>query len=83
MYDVIFVSYCGMRWKLVEDVDMDEAREAAAAKIKRFRKTDRNVTTLEPGRQWEFLTPDDAGLIQDDEGVMTLKESLQSEEDYG
>jgi len=79
MYDVVFVSYCGMNWNVVEDVDMDEARDAVALKIKSFRKTGREVTTLEDGRVWEFLTPDTAGMIADDEGVLKLKPAVQEE----
>jgi hypothetical protein len=76
-YDVIFSGYCGMRWALVEDVDLEDARAAAAKKINKFRKSGREVTSLSEGEQWEFLTPDDAMMISDDEGVMTLKPAIK------
>lgn len=72
-YELTFHSYCGMCVPLATD-DLEECRKIAARQIRATRRSQREVVVLVPGSKWEFLTPDDAAMVADNEGVMSLKE---------
>lgn len=49
-----------------------EARDDAAERIREARLMGYRVHTLERGRSWEILGPDDAVTISDNEGILSL-----------
>lgn len=71
MYTVKFYTYCGMSYTLAENVDKEEAKSVVRNQITRARKNGKSVTKISPGR-WEFETPDDAGMVSDNEGTMVI-----------
>ena len=72
-YQLYLRAYCGMRVPL-ESGDLDECRDAAARTIRRHRRSDRGVAVLEPGMEWEMLEAEDGFMVNDDEGILVLKE---------
>jgi hypothetical protein len=65
--------YAGGRYDLVERGSMAECRERAARRIRWHRnKLEYPVTVLEAGYRWELETGDDAIMIGDGEGIMSI-----------
>jgi len=71
-------AYCGMTIPLASG-EIDECRDAAAHAIRRHRRTNREVSVLEPGKTWEFLEAEDGSMVNDDEGVLVLKEIFEDD----
>ena len=65
MYKLKFASYCGMVSELTETDDLAEIRADAARILRRAHREGEPVTTLERGERWEFLEPDDCGMVPD------------------
>lgn len=72
-HELVLHAYCGMPTNLYQGSE-EECRDAAARQIKQHRKSERGVALLEPGREWEMLEMDGGGMVNDDEGVMKLRE---------
>lgn len=72
MWRVRFMAYCGMSG-IPETFDTkEEARAEIAKRIRYARRKKRPVSILTPGEKWEFETPDDAGMVADHEGTLSL-----------
>ena len=65
--------YCGMRTFREEWDDLGEARTSAAESIREFRKEGLRVSVLERGREWEVLEPDDAAMVPDEAGILSIE----------
>jgi hypothetical protein len=73
VYRLRLYAYCGMSYNLVDEGEMGECREAAAQAIRHHRnELGYPVSTLEPGREWELITGDDAVAIGDTEGTLKI-----------
>lgn len=68
-------AYCGMPGIPEEFDTYAEARSYAAEQIREYRR-DFAVTTLERGRQWEILEPEDCAMVPDECGVLCIKTRL-------
>lgn len=77
-YRLTMISYCGMTRDLIEEGTLEECQDRA----RKFRKHHEHeggcVSELEAGMKWELETPEDALLIGDDDGFLTIQ--LTSEE---
>ena len=70
-----FSAYCGMGFDLGDTCfrcDIGDLRKVAARRIRKARKAGQYVGVIEAGYEWEFETPDDAVMIGDGEGIMSL-----------
>jgi hypothetical protein len=65
--------YCGMGPVRLSDGGRGDCRAVAARLLRRRRRQEFPVLTLEPGRAWEICTPDDAFGVSDLEGVLRLE----------
>ena len=72
-YQLELRAYCGMEFPL-ESGEIEDCRDAAAQAIRRHRRSDRGVAVLEPGKAWEMLEAEDGCMVNDDEGVLRLRE---------
>ena len=73
VFKVSFAAYCGMVWPLHDDpADYRDARSIAAHLIRMRRRDGLRATVLESGARWEFTEPEDAMMVPDEAGVMTL-----------
>ena len=70
-YKLRFVAYCGMGYTIGEYETRDDARSAAADRLRSLRR-EYAVTTLTQGTSWEILEPDDAVLVPDECGTLSL-----------
>lgn len=70
-YNVAFRSYCGMDYTIAENVDLNAAKTIVKERIRSARCQGQPVTKLGKG-EWEFETPEDAALISDEEGVLSV-----------
>ena len=76
-YGLTMYAYCGMSVPLItrdEQEDRETVRAYAARYIRRARKSGNKVNVLEPGTKWEIETPDDAFMVSDNEGTLSLVE---------
>ncbi len=72
MYKVNFNSYCGMSDYPAHFDTQEEARSYIAERIVRIRKRFK-MTTLKRGTQWEVLEPENAVMVPDACGTMSLE----------
>jgi hypothetical protein len=54
--------------------EIEECRDAAAQVIRKHRRSDRGVAVLESGSRWEMLEDENGFMVNDDEGVLVIKE---------
>lgn len=71
-YRVSFYAFCGMPIPHAEGMTREEARDHCAEYLRRYRRKGRTVTTLNRGRRWEILEPEDCMMIPDDAGTLRL-----------
>ena len=71
-FNVTLASYTGMSIPLVEDVERGEAITAAKRHLRRARRRGCPVEKIGRG-QWEIGTPDDACMVGDSEGILTIR----------
>jgi hypothetical protein len=81
-YVLRFHTYSGMHYEVDCGDDLKEIRSAAAKFIMNARRT-QPVGIVKPGHSWEFVTPDDAFMISDNDGTLHLLEYEQPDEDFG
>lgn len=72
MYKIVFSAYCGTSSVIEETDDKEEARKIIAEFLLE-RRLDYPVVTLEKGRKWEVLAPEDCALVPDNCGILQLK----------
>lgn len=70
MYQLKFAAYCGMVSELCTSEDVADIRAEAADILRYARRKGEPVVTLEPGKRWEFLEPEDAIMVPDSCGEM-------------
>ena len=78
MFTVQRFPYCGLSMPRVEFGTRQEAREYAAGLLARSRRR-YPVQTLKRGAKWEILEPEDAAMVPDACGLVTLRESYRFE----
>ena len=75
---VRFLAYCGMDsgegGKYTGEDAETEARDECAAILRHRRKAGLRVSTLEPGKAWEVLEPDNCAMVPDDCGTLHLSD---------
>lgn len=71
MYKVNHASYCGTDSVPSCFDERQEARDYAADRLRRYRRRF-NVVTLKRGAQWEVCEPDDAAMVPDACGTLSL-----------
>jgi len=71
-WDVQFHTYSGMSIPFGDDVSKDEAKDIIRRRLRRAKRDGQPVTKIAPG-EWEFECPDDAGMMSDDMGVLTVR----------
>ena len=71
MYRLNHVAYCGMPGVPEYFDDPQDARKDAAERLRRYRRR-YAVTTLERGKEWEIMEPEDSVLVPDACGVLYL-----------
>lgn len=76
-----FHAYCGMHVSILEG-ELQECRNKAARMIRRHRKSDREVSVLTNGYEWEFLEDENAMMVEDDCGILEVILDGCGEEDY-
>lgn len=79
-YVLRFHTYSGMYYDMECDDDRKTVRSAAAKRIREARHA-QPVHVLEPGERWEFETPESAFMIGDGDGIMTLVEVVQDDDE--
>lgn len=74
-FELRFAAFCGMAWN-VEDAteDMEELRDTAARMLRRRRAEGFSVSTLEPGKDWEMIEPEDSFMVPDTAGRLYIRE---------
>ena len=72
MYKLEFVGFCGMPYDIATDLELNEARDKIAALIQEKRNAGYTVNVLEKDAEWGFIEPDDARLVPDDAGYLSL-----------
>lgn len=73
MFALTLHAYCGMAIP-IEDGDRADVRQAAAQQIRMCRAERRQVNIIQRGRQWELEEPDNATMIPDDAGILSLSD---------
>ena len=72
-FRVRFAAYCGMVYDISDcNETKDDARDTAAYFLRKLRRKGRKIATLERGRKWEALEPDDCVLVPDDAGCLEI-----------
>lgn len=79
--DLVHYAYCGMRVPITEGQDREDVRKAAARRIRFHRRSGRSVTILEKGKTWEMLEDENACMVEDDCGILAIKEPVPAEEE--
>lgn len=72
MFEVVFDSYCGMTRCLARGLDRVEVKETIRRIIRSARRQGRFVDKIRKG-VWEVQTPDDACMISDEEGILSVR----------
>lgn len=72
MHALTLHAYCGMAVP-IEEGDRANVRRAAAQQLRMARAEHRPVSVLTRGQEWELESPDDAVMIGDDAGILTLE----------
>lgn len=73
MYRVNHSSYCGMRDVPACFDEATDARQYAAQRLRRYRKHFQ-IATLETGKEWEILEPEDnAAMVPDACGILAIE----------
>lgn len=78
---VILYAYCGMPIPYGQGLDTQNARKLAARVIRKRRKQEFPVTTLESGKQWEIEEPRDCFLVPDEAGILVIKADKEEASD--
>ncbi len=73
MFALTLHAYCGMAIP-IEDGDRDDVRIAAAQQIRMCRAEHRHVTVITRGAEWELEESDEAVMIGDDAGILSLQD---------
>ncbi len=77
MYDVLFHSYCGMTTPLARGADRERVKAIVRAKLRRAKRFGQPVSRC--GRlQWEFSSPDDAFMVSDSDGILSVRRARRS-----
>jgi hypothetical protein len=71
VYRVDHDAFCGLACPEKTFDDESDARACVAATIRRARRDGLTVRRLEAGK-WEILSPDDAAMVSDMDGLLTL-----------
>lgn len=71
MFRVKFIAYCGMVTRN-EQCETDQQARFVAARILKHRRRKYGCTTLEKGKSWEVLEPDDCMMVPDACGVLHI-----------
>lgn len=74
MFNVTFYTYSGMSIPVARGVEREEAKELVKERIRRARKHGIPVDKIDKGR-WEFQTPDNAVMITDAHGILTVRKT--------
>ena len=69
-FKVTFYSYSGIV-TLAENVEKDEAKEVIKSRLRRAKRLGLPVEKIDKG-SWEIQTPDDAVMVSDEEGTLTV-----------
>ena len=72
-YYLDFNTYSGMTIPITEGSYRD-CLERAKRKVELAKKRDQPVNILIPNKQWEFETPEDAMMISDHDGILSIIE---------
>ena len=72
-YQLNFRGYCGMHMPVMSG-DQEDCRDKAAEMIREHRRSGRYVLVLASGECWEFLEDENGMMVNDDEGILALKE---------
>lgn len=68
-------AYCGMGYTVAEVPGTDDPREVrddAAAFLRARRADGYAVSTLARGTEWEVTEPEDAAMVPDDAGILSI-----------
>lgn len=80
---VQMAAFCGMVYDVATGEEPEEARRRVARFLRRKRNAGYGVSTLERGQRWEVTEPEDAFMIPDDAGILSIQvESSRWEEGY-
>jgi len=66
-----FSAHCGLGYR-IGDGRLSEIRDEAARRILAIRREGLDARTLESGACWEFTDPDDAAMVSDLSGILSL-----------
>lgn len=80
VYTVTLHAFCGMEYGETFD-DLQDARDYAASELRRFRRMGMDVDTNECGAEWESHDPEDAAMISDNAGILTIVDETDYDED--
>lgn len=81
LYTLDFYAYCGMSMELVKG-GKKEVRKAASNILRRRRKQDYPVWSLDKGTRWEIGEPEDCILIPDSCGILKINHAYEETEDF-
>lgn len=75
----MFTSHSGMSWPPIECDTYHEARRVAARYLRSWRNREYTVTTLVSGKRWEITEPEDAFMVPDDAGFLSIIDTQEGE----
>lgn len=73
-YAATMHAHCGMPYTLAEG-DWEDCRAEVASFLRDHRAEGYGVSVLERGERWEAVEPDDAIMVPDDAGTITIQPS--------
>jgi hypothetical protein len=80
-YTVRFAAYCGMAGIPQDYSDSADARKALANLLRLRRRQGYPISILEKGAEWEIEEPEDAAMVPDACGVLSLETVVPEETD--
>ena len=66
-------SYCGMHLP-VDYGDREKMRDTVAEMLRKHRRSGRWVDVRDKGHRWELCEAEDSGIVNDYEGILSLRE---------
>lgn len=80
MPKLIMSSYCGMSYEIYEGT-VEDCRNKAKKICDRHRKKRGGAVTELTDRTWELESPEDARMVSDDDGILSIRGEDKVEEE--
>lgn len=73
-YRIRFNAHCGMPYNIAGDLaSIQDARNIVAIQLRQYRNDGYEVNVIKSGVEWELTEPENAFIVPDDAGFMTIQ----------